>query len=218
MLFICLCTIVVYWLGVAIVFAPSLSYFGIVAFIADLFFCQQDAELEQNHSRKVESLCEELKSTAAQEKDERQRMEKAAERYHANLEEIQKLLEAEKRRRIESEAALKERSSYQEEAKEKWQQDANTNEQLEVMLKDAKNTVEILERELDRTEAKVVSKDAEILSLQSESALKIAGELNFIQFYSISPFWSHSHLNTILIRLNNCVLLVFFIYSSFIDN
>ncbi|XP_065053400.1 A-kinase anchor protein 9-like isoform X3 [Rhopilema esculentum] len=125
------------------------------------------AELDQAHAQKIEGICEELKSKAAQEKNERQRLEKIAERYHANLEEMRKLFDEEKKRRIEQETALKEQRDSQSETEEKGQHDAREIEKLETMLGNLRN-------ELDRADAKVASQDAEIMSLKSESALKIS--------------------------------------------
>ena len=138
-------------------------------------FSDQAVELEQNHSRKIESLCEDLKSKAAQEKKERQRIEKLAERYQANLEEVTKLFEDEKNRRIKYESALEQKKSNEVEAEEKGQQDAANKEKLEEMLNDANSTVSSLKFELDRAKAKISSQDAEIMSLQAENALKVAG-------------------------------------------
>ena len=102
-------------------------------------------------------------------------MEKIAERYQANLEEMTKLFENEKKRRMENETALKEKANYQVEAEEKGHEDAVNKEKLEGMLKDADSMANNLKNELDRAEAKIASQEAEIMSLQSEYALKIAG-------------------------------------------
>ena len=86
-----------------------------------------------------------------------------------------KLFEDEKNRRIKSESALEEKVNIEIEAEEKGQQDATDRETLKEMLKDASTSVNSLKSELDKAKAKIVSQDAEIVSLQSESALKIAG-------------------------------------------
>lgn len=112
-------------------------------------------------------------------------MEKTAERYQANLEEMTKLFEDEKERRIKSEAALIERSSYQAEAVEKGQLDAATNEKLEELLKGANEKVNALVNELEKAEEKIASQDAQIFSLQSESTLKIAGKEYMEKAYHI---------------------------------
>ena len=81
---------------------------------------------------------------------------------------MRKLFDEEKKRRIEQEAALKEQRDSQSETEEKGQHDAREIEKLETMLSNLRN-------ELDRADAKVASQDAEIMSLKSESALKISG-------------------------------------------
>ena len=145
--------------------------------------------MEQNHSRKIENLCEELRTKVAQEKNERQRIEKIAERYQANLEEITKLFEDEKKRRMKSESALEEKVSYEVEAEEKGQQDAADKEKLEVMLEVANGTVSEMQNELDRANARIASQDAEIMSLQSENALKIAGKHSRLSFFNYTLFY-----------------------------
>ena len=134
----------------------------------------QTADLEKDHAKKIEDLCEELKTKAATEKTERLRLEKIAERYHANLEEITKLFEAEKQRRVENEKALTEEKKHRTDAVEKGELDVLEHEKLREELQNAAGDVESLTNELERSRAKLSSCEAEI---KSENAIKIAGKI-----------------------------------------
>eukprot|EP00794_Sanderia_malayensis_P003343 gene3343-3832_t len=128
---------------------------------------EQAAAMEQNHAKKIEELCEDLKSKAGHEKSERQRLEKIAERYHANLEEMSKLFESEKQRRLDNERLLDDHKQHRIEAEEKGQSDEMEKEKLEESLKEAKNDVDVLKSELDRANLRLTE-------IQSENAINLA--------------------------------------------